>query len=200
MYDSDNEGKRPLRKRQVNPGEINRENSFSQSLNNINEGKKKNSDSYEEEKEGYSHDLGTGFMRRSQRQRKPARNEFGETQNAGEAFDDIDEAFTLKKGGYKRRVGRPSLEEAEDLSAEERYGLRGRKKRQKNDEIRDNTNTNKPPQNSLNLQDVQNELASSGKNTHVIMKRNEKNGIVCAVCWKPETTENPCVWFCHKYC
>ena len=67
MYDSDNEGKRPLRKRQVNPGEINRENSFSQSLNNINEGKKKNSDSYEEEKEGYSHDLGTGFMRRSQR-------------------------------------------------------------------------------------------------------------------------------------
>jgi hypothetical protein len=68
-------------------------------------------------------------MRRSQRQRKPARNEFGETQTAGEAFDDIDEAFTLKKGGYKRRVGRPSLEEAEDLSAEERYGLRGRKKR-----------------------------------------------------------------------
>jgi len=164
----------------------------------MNEAKKKHSDSFEEDKEGYSQDLGTGFMRRSQRQRKPAKNEFGDAKN--EAFEDIDEAFTLKKGGYKRRVGRPSLEEAEDLSAEERYGLRGRKKRQKNDEIRENNNTNKNNQSSLNNQEIQNELASSGKNTHVIMKRNEKNGIVCAVCWKPETTENQCVWFCHKYC
>lgn len=75
MYDSDNEGKRPLRKRQANIGEnINRDNSFSQSLNMV-DGKKKHSESYEDEKEGYSQDLGTGFMRRSQRQRKPARNE-----------------------------------------------------------------------------------------------------------------------------
>ena len=29
MYDSDNEAKRPLRKRQVNPGDNNRDNSFS---------------------------------------------------------------------------------------------------------------------------------------------------------------------------
>jgi hypothetical protein len=108
MYDSDNEGKRPLRKRQVNPAENNRENSYSLSMNMI-EGKKKNSDSFEEEKEGFSQDLGTGFMRRSQRQRKPARNEFRDALNANEVFDDIDEAFTLKKGGYKRRVGRPSL-------------------------------------------------------------------------------------------
>ncbi len=64
MYDSDNEGKRPLRKRQVNPGDNNRDNSFSQSLN-MNEAKKKHSDSFEEDKEGYSQDLGTGFMRRS---------------------------------------------------------------------------------------------------------------------------------------
>lgn len=74
MYDSDNEGKRPLRKRPVNIGENNRENSYSQSINMI-DGKKKNSESYEDDKEGYSQDLGSGFMRRSQRQRKPARNE-----------------------------------------------------------------------------------------------------------------------------
>jgi hypothetical protein len=31
----------------------------------MNEAKKKHSDSFEEDKEGYSQDLGTGFMRRS---------------------------------------------------------------------------------------------------------------------------------------
>jgi hypothetical protein len=49
----------------------------------------------------------------------------------------VDEAFTLKKGGYKRKVGRPSLEDADDLSGEERYGLRGRKKRQKADDFKE---------------------------------------------------------------
>jgi hypothetical protein len=138
-------------------------------------------------------------MRRSQRQRKPAKNEFGGAKVVGEAFDDIDEAFTLKKGGLKRRVGRPSLEEAEDISAEERYGLRGRKKRQKIDEIRENFNANKTTHTSFNLQENQNETTSA-KNVHVVTKRNEKNGIVCALCYKPETIEAPCVWFCHKYC
>jgi hypothetical protein len=60
-------------------------------------------------------------------------------------------------------------------------------------------NTNKTPNPSFSLQENQNDLASA-KYANVIMKRNEKNGIVCAVCWKPETSENPCVWFCHKYC
>lgn len=64
MYDSDNEAKRPLRKRPVNVGDNNNDNSNSQSANII-EGKKKNLDSYEDEKEGYSDDLGSGFMRRS---------------------------------------------------------------------------------------------------------------------------------------
>lgn len=61
-------------------------------------------------------------------------------------------------------------------------------------------NLNKTPHTSFNLQENQNDLALSGKNVNVVMKRNEKNGIVCAVCWKPETAESPCVWFCHKYC
>ncbi len=98
MYDSDNEGKRPLRKRPVNVGDNNNDNSNSQS-GNIIEGKKKNFDSYEDEKDGYSNELGNGFMRRSQRQRKPARNDFANTHVAGDAFDDNDEAFTLKKTG-----------------------------------------------------------------------------------------------------
>lgn len=78
MYDSDNEGKRPLRKRPVNAGDNNNDNSNSQSANII-EGKKKNTESFEDEKEGYSDDLGSGFMRRSQRQRKPARNDYVDT-------------------------------------------------------------------------------------------------------------------------
>ena len=48
-------------------------------------------------------------------------------------------------------MGRPSLEDADDLSAEERYGLRGRKKRQKNEDIRDNINTNRATNTSSNL-------------------------------------------------
>lgn len=108
----------------------------------------------------------------------------------------MDEAFTLKRGGYKRKVGRPSLEDADDLSGEERYGLRGRKKRQKADDLRENMNLNKTSHSSLNVQENQNEVALIGKNSHVLMKRNEKNGIVCAVCWQPETAEKPCVWFC----
>ena len=61
-------------------------------------------------------------------------------------------------------------------------------------------NLNKTAQSSSNILENQNEIGASGKNSHMTMKRNEKNGIVCAVCWQPETAENPCVWFCHKYC
>lgn len=96
-------------------------------------------------------------MRRSQRHRKPAKNEYADNKGAGETFDDIDEAFTLKKGGYKRRVGRPSLEEAEDLSGEERYGLRGRKKRIKGDDPRESMNFNKLQQSSSNVNENQND-------------------------------------------
>lgn len=188
MFDSDNEGKRPARKR---PGNLvdNPENSHSQQA-------KKNLESFDEDKDVLSDDAGGGFMRRSQRQRKPVKG----VQNAIDAFDELDEAFNLKKGGYKRRVGRPSLEDADAFSNEERYGLRGRKKRQKFDDPRENIISNKSAQNSLHPNDNHNEFGSSGKNPHVIMKRNEKNGIVCAVCWKPETFDNPCLWFCQRYC
>lgn len=139
-------------------------------------------------------------MRRSQRQRKPARNEFANAHTTGEGFDEFDEPFTLKKGGVKRKVGRPSLEEADDLSGEDRYGLRGRKKRLKGEELREGMNANKTAHSSSNVNENQNDAPHSGKNVQVVMKRNEKNGIVCAVCWQPETADNPCKWFCQRYC
>lgn len=79
--------------------------------------------------------------------------DYADNQDAAGQLEEVDEAFTLKKGGYKRKVGRPSLEDGDDVSGEERYGLRGRKKRQKGDEFKEPLpyGSNKAAHSSANL-------------------------------------------------
>jgi hypothetical protein len=94
-------------------------------------------------------------------------------------------------------------DEDADLSGEEgRYGLRGRKKRMRPEKIEPSSNKHQSiinQQSSANLQDKVDSLCAP-KIWLQFNKRNEKNGIVCAYCLKPETMEKPCTFYCHSYC
>lgn len=51
-----------------------------------------------------------------------------------------------------------------------------------------------------NHQSKENNLKNQPKINEQIIKRNEKNGIVCSYCLQPATQEKMCAYFCQDYC
>lgn len=129
--------------------------------------------------------------------------------------EDADE-YGLDKKGKRRSTRQTALagkDDFGDLSGEERYGLRGRKKRVKlegkgaADYGGDISGRNFATQQSgnfdkdLSLNHLTSTRGHGGSSMYqFIGKRNEKNGIVCAYCLHPETKEAPCNLFCQSYC
>jgi len=209
MYDSGDEGVNGRARPSRNRGQ-NEDNSASDSKANRRDKKSKAKlgDEYfdgEEELKGDNADGDDdGTTRRSQRQRKP--KDYDEGANLDELDADygredpdndlIEAGGVLKKRGIRKSARQASsakamaAEDEGDLSGEDRYGLRARKKRMKVDKAAEGNQSKHQSmmhqQSSANLQEKVDSICAP-KMWLQMNKRNEKNGIVCAHCMQPET-------------